>query len=66
MSSKDEQFMNEINRRGFTIEYQAYNFVINKEITTDFKMKLATMEQYELINKIFTELPKLLVQPVAV
>jgi len=56
-STKDERLTNEIKHLGLTVEYQAYNFVMKNEVTTNFKMKLATMDEYEVIHKTFTELP---------
>jgi len=49
----DRQLFKSIQKRGFKIEMQAFNFGLEKTIDTDYKMELAIVENIELYIRVF-------------
>ena len=57
-STKDTLFTEEITRRQYKTEIQAYNFLLDEELETDYKMELATIDDIELYKTTFGDFIK--------
>lgn len=54
-SSKDKSLLEEIEKRGFIVEVQAYNFECIEEVESSIPMMPTTPNEYELIRREFGE-----------
>ncbi len=58
MTNKDKLLLSEIDRRGYDCEIQSYNFFVKENITTEFTMTLANIDEVDEIEKIFGDFAK--------